>query len=252
MREFFVVKWGNHFNDNFNYGADILFRQHGAVSYESPLMPAGTVIKTWKSKTNFSDDRQTPFLPLLLNGKKYHLLVDVLLVKRNSLQIKITFVDSEDQTIEELYLQDLNGSFIYPLKATNYMIQLVNKNISQLVFFNLFILEEKIYQNYHIKINSEKNIYIFEKKYSVTQIDSEIVITSGLNTIDCSVLDVTKNHHIIIFERDTCIETVCTYLEQYFKELNDNFRCQVKPYRVNPHRSSHSQLLLNSLVHLNR
>lgn len=252
MKEFFVVKWGNHFNDNFNYGADILFMQHRAVRYESPLMPAGAVIKTWKSKTNFSEDRQTPFLPLLLNGKKYHLLVDLRLEKLNSLQVKITFFDSEDQMIEEIYLQELTGSFIYPMKATNYMIQLVNKNISRFVFFNLLILEEQIYQNYHIKINSEKNIYIFEKKYSVTEIDSEVVVTNGSKAIDYSVLDDNKNHHIVVFEQNTCAEAVKEYLEKYFKELAVDFRCQVKLCRMNQHSPSNSQLFIDCLVHLNR
>lgn len=142
METVYLIGWGEDYNDTYGYGAEIRFQDKGRVHYASPMMPSGSRIKSWRSKTNFQAERKAPELPLLINGQEYHIQLDMTCDKEEAIQLLIEFYDTDERLIEEYFYNELAGDFTYPQAAASYAVHLINKDHRELIFEGLMIVSK--------------------------------------------------------------------------------------------------------------
>ncbi|MGG5318302.1 accessory Sec system protein Asp3 [Enterococcus sp. AZ072] len=176
MKNFYMVKWGADFNDNYNYGTDIRFVALDYVHFSSPLMPSGTPIKTWYSRTEYHVSRKSPMLPLLENGKSYDIQVNAEFDNKEAVQVEIEFFDINNDVINKIYFQNLNGQFTYPDNAMSYKVQLVNKKHQYMLFKYLTISDEGLADDCKIDFIEKLNIIQIKKNEYMEQTKNEIVV----------------------------------------------------------------------------
>ena len=68
-----VIRWRNFLTNAYVYGSKIEFKDDFSVVYSNRLMPPGTVIHRWYSKTNFQRQRVEPELPLIDGERAYEI-----------------------------------------------------------------------------------------------------------------------------------------------------------------------------------
>lgn len=161
MSNQYIVKWGNILQDNYNYGATIVFEKNGSVSYSAPLMPPSLCIKNWYSQRGFHISRNAPYLPILRPNQMYQLQVNLELAGDSAIQIKLLFFNRYDRVIEELFVSELTEIFTFPEQAVHYEIQLINKHHQQLTFHNLVITELDVYERYEQPSNSQRELLYY-------------------------------------------------------------------------------------------
>ena len=71
--EKWTVYWSDYMSDAYIYGSEVIFHSNDDVELKNNLMPAGSVIKSWYSKTNYQMQRienvEEPFVErILLSG----------------------------------------------------------------------------------------------------------------------------------------------------------------------------------------
>ena len=99
--ESWKIYWNEYAKDTYIYGSEVSFHAKDDVEFKNMLMPPGTVIKRWFSKTNFQAMGIEPSLPMI----------------------------------------DGEGYFQCPLKSYSYEVQLINAGITDFHFHNFTIKE---------------------------------------------------------------------------------------------------------------
>ncbi|MDO5403771.1 MAG: accessory Sec system protein Asp3, partial [Eubacteriales bacterium] len=61
--ESWKIRWNEYSSDTYLYGSKITFHTRDDVEFRNLLMPPGTIIKQWYSKTNYQMQRIEPSLP---------------------------------------------------------------------------------------------------------------------------------------------------------------------------------------------
>lgn len=160
----YIVKWGSILQDNYNYGATISFDENGSVTYASPLMPPSLCIKNWYSQREFHISRNTPYLPILTPGNRYHLKVNLDLDQSGAIQLKIIFFNRYDEMVEEYYFSALEEEFVFPKDAVHYEVQLINKHHQKLVFHTLVITEKHLTSTHETPTNLLNTVLHYKYK----------------------------------------------------------------------------------------
>ena len=75
--EKWTVYWNEFSSDTYLYGSEISYHAKDEVEYVNVLMPSGTVIKRWYSKTNYQGKRIEPALPMIDGEGRYRLKVSI-------------------------------------------------------------------------------------------------------------------------------------------------------------------------------
>ena len=71
------IYWNEYSSDTYLYGSEINFLENHKVEFCNELMPPGTVIKKWYSKTNFQAQKIEPALPMIDGEGEYKIIVDI-------------------------------------------------------------------------------------------------------------------------------------------------------------------------------
>lgn len=135
---FYKIKWRNNQQSTYLYGSVIQFH-HQRVNFSNALMPPGTMIYEWKSRTNYQVDRMEPSLPLLVQGKGYLLELILTEVRGNQPYVQILFYNRLNHLVDSLTMKESSLTFIYPREAYYYYIQLINASGEGFVFDHLLL-----------------------------------------------------------------------------------------------------------------
>ena len=63
--EKWTIYWNEHSSDTYLYGSEIWYHGKHDVEFRNKLMPPGTVIKQWYSRTYSQLQRIEPALPMI-------------------------------------------------------------------------------------------------------------------------------------------------------------------------------------------
>ena len=65
------IYWNEYASDTCLHGSDVIFHQKDDVEFRNLLMPPGTVIRQWYSRTNYQMQRIEPALPMIDGESTY-------------------------------------------------------------------------------------------------------------------------------------------------------------------------------------
>ncbi|WP_253296016.1 accessory Sec system protein Asp3 [Enterococcus raffinosus] len=198
LENFYMIKWGIDFNDNYNYGANIRLLEDDSIRFSSPFMPTGTPIKTWYSKTEFHLARKSPMLPILLNGKGYNIQVHAEFDRKDAVQLVIEFFDVNNSVIEKIHFKELEGHFTFPDEAISYNVQLVNKKHEFIIFRYLTIFSDSLKERYEIKPNKSTEAFFFKVKHPYEGIKTKVVIQKKTKYMASLVIEDYMNYYFLI------------------------------------------------------
>ena len=139
--EKWTIYWNEYTSDTYLYGSKIQFHKKDDVEYENLLMPPGTVIKQWYSKTNFQLQRIEPALPIIDGESKYKITVNIDTPEKESVLARLVFYDRFEGEAGSFTLRDKETEFRCPLKTYSYRLQLINGGVTNFHFHSVVIQE---------------------------------------------------------------------------------------------------------------
>lgn len=213
MENFYMIKWGIDFNDNYNYGANISLLENDSIRFSSPFMPTGTPIKTWYSRTEFHSARKSPMLPILMNGKGYNIQLQAEFDTSNAAQLVIEFFNVNNDVIEKIHFKELEGHFIFPDEAISYNVQLVNKKHEFIIFKYLTIFSDSLKERYEVKTNKSAEAIFLKVRHPYEGIKTKIVVQKKAKYMTSLVIEDYMNYYFLIGDQSekAWLETI-TYL----------------------------------------
>lgn len=134
-----MIYWNEYASDTYLYGSTVTFHKKDDVEFDNALMPPGTVIKRWYSKTNFRKQKIEPALPMIDGESAYRITIHV--TGTRQLLVRMVFFDRYEQEAGELILRDPVTEFRCPLKTYSYQIELIHAGTSHFHFHSMMIEE---------------------------------------------------------------------------------------------------------------
>lgn len=135
------IYWNEYSSDTYLYGSTIEFQAKDRVVFKNELMPPGTIIKKWHSKTNFQKDRVEPSLPMIDGESSYHISVDIDVPEGEACLVRLVFYDRFENEAGSLFIKGREMDFKCPLKTYSYSMHLVNGGLTSLVYHSIVIKE---------------------------------------------------------------------------------------------------------------
>lgn len=139
--ESWTIYWNEYAKDAYLYGSELFFHSKDNVEFKNDLMPPGTVIKTWHSKTNYQMDRIEPTLPMIDGEGSYHITYSVSKDAENYVFIKVVYFDRYGYECGSKIIRDKEAYFKCPLKTFSYDIQLISSGVRHFTFHSITITE---------------------------------------------------------------------------------------------------------------
>lgn len=139
--EKWTIFWNEHSSDTYLYGAKVQFHQKDDVEYSNLLMPPGTIIKKWYSKTNFQAQKIEPSLPMIDGESEYHISVNIDADASEQCLVKLLFFDRYENEAGDIIVKDKEMKFKCPLKTYSYQMQLINGGTTHFHFHSIVIQE---------------------------------------------------------------------------------------------------------------
>ncbi|MBO6140099.1 MAG: accessory Sec system protein Asp3 [Agathobacter sp.] len=138
-----VIRWREFLSDTYVYGSKIEFLEDQSVVYQNRLMPPGTVIHRWYSKTNFQRQRVEPTLPLIDGERAYEITSDISYNSPQSreLMLRIVFYDRYDVEAESIIVRNGQAVFKPSIKTYSYCVELINGGNADFTFRSLILRE---------------------------------------------------------------------------------------------------------------
>ncbi|MBS7576336.1 MULTISPECIES: accessory Sec system protein Asp3 [unclassified Enterococcus] len=196
MHNFYIIKWGRDYFDNYNYGAEIKFEADDSVAFSAPFMPTGDVIKSWTSKTQFQIHRKTPLLPLLTSGNLYRFKIVATADHSVAMQVRIEFLDVSGSVILEKSFSDLAGQFEFPTNAVSYRLNLLNNHHQQICFNYLLIYDIALHDKFEIEIDLKHNLVCFRDHEAIKK--NRIVILKQSEDVNCFTVAASGNQYFVL------------------------------------------------------
>lgn len=134
------INWGE-LGMTFMYGTMIKYHSNYHLSLSNSLVPSGEILKTWFSSMNYQASRTQPSLPLLKRKCNYQLCMNFDCNPRNSIYIKISFLDRYGDVIEEKIEKKKVFDFTYPDDTYTYQVSLLSAGFESLDFYSFSIKE---------------------------------------------------------------------------------------------------------------
>lgn len=135
------VYWNEFGSDAYLYGSQIEFLDKHRVHFKNELMPPGTVIKEWFSKTNYQASRIEPSLPLIDGESYYRIKVHVDTPENKGCLVRLVFYDRYEREAGDITIRDFEKEFACPLKTYSYSMQLINGGMKEFTFHSITIEE---------------------------------------------------------------------------------------------------------------
>lgn len=139
--ESWKIYWGEYVKDAYLYGSEIAFHSKTDVEFKNELMPPGTVIKRWYSKTNYQTMQIEPSLPMIDGEGSYHIKLNVTAEEPEGLLLKIVYYDRYDVEAGSQIIRGSESDFRCPLKTYSYEVQLIYAGTSEFHFHSIVITE---------------------------------------------------------------------------------------------------------------
>lgn len=140
-REKWVIYWNEYTSDTYLYGSEISYHRKKKVEFNNNLMPPGTIIKQWYSKTNYQAQRIEPALPMIDGESEYQLIVNISCIEEEKWLIRLVFYDRYDLEAGSIIIKDRVTNFRCPLKTYSYTLQLINGGMTHFYFHSIIIRE---------------------------------------------------------------------------------------------------------------
>ena len=139
--EKWMIYWNEYSSDTYLYGAEIEFHKKDDVEYRNLLIPPGTVIKQWYSKTNFQMQRIEPSLPIIDGEGQYKITINIDVPEGENVLVRLVYYDRYEVEAGSLTLRDKETVFRCPLKTYSYRLQLINGGVTNFHFHSVVIQE---------------------------------------------------------------------------------------------------------------
>ncbi|XCP84463.1 accessory Sec system protein Asp3 [Roseburia hominis] len=139
--ERWTIFWSEYSSDTYLYGSEISYNRKDEVVFRNKLMPPGTVIKQWYSKTNYQAQRIEPVLPMIDGEGRYRIRVDIDCPKGEAWLVRLVFFDKYGEEVGSVAVRDRIMNFRCPLKTYSYKMQLVNGGMTEFYFHSIEIWE---------------------------------------------------------------------------------------------------------------
>ena len=135
------IFWTDFVSDTYLYGSEIRFVNKNNVEFQNRLMPPGTIIKEWYSKTNYQAKRIEPALPIIDGESKYRIKINLDTPDDGTCLVRLVFYDRYEREAGDITIRDKEQDFTCPLKTYSYRLQLVNGGMTKLIFHSIIIEE---------------------------------------------------------------------------------------------------------------
>ena len=93
LGEKWTVFWTEYSADTYLYGSQITYHKKDDVEFVNKLMPPGTIIKQWHSKTNFQVQKIEPALPLIDGETEYQITINLDTQPHEMCLVRLVFYD---------------------------------------------------------------------------------------------------------------------------------------------------------------
>ncbi len=136
-----TIYWNEYSADTYLYGSEIQYHKKDDVQFRNLLMPPGTVIKQWYSRTNFQAQKIEPALPMIDGERSYRITVKIDTFSRENWLVRLVFYDRYEEEAGSLVLRDSVTQFRCPLKTYSYAMQLINGGVTEFRYHFIIIQE---------------------------------------------------------------------------------------------------------------
>ncbi|MCM1231919.1 MAG: accessory Sec system protein Asp3 [Ruminococcus flavefaciens] len=139
--EKWIIYWNEYSSNTYLYGSEVTYHAKDDVEYANLLMPPGTVIKQWYSKTYYQMQRIEPALPIIDGESRYRVTVHIDCPENESWLMQLVFCDKYDAVAGRIPLRDKVSYFQCPLRTYSYRLELVNGGMTRFHFHYVEIQE---------------------------------------------------------------------------------------------------------------
>lgn len=139
--ERWIVYWNEYSSNTYLYGSEISYHKKDDVEFKNTLMPPGTIIKQWFSKTNYQAQRIEPALPMIDGEGEYQIIVNIDCPEQEAWLIMLVFYDRYETEAGSIAIRDKVTDFQCPLRTYSYRLQLINGGMTQFRFHSIVIRE---------------------------------------------------------------------------------------------------------------
>ncbi len=136
-----TIYWNEYSADTYLYGSEIQYHKKDDVQFRNLLMPPGTVIKQWYSRTNFQAQKIEPALPMIDGEGRYQLIRNMDRAGEEGCLIRLIFYDRYEAEAGRLIIRDRAAEFQCPLKTYSYRMQLISSGVASFRFHSIVIRE---------------------------------------------------------------------------------------------------------------
>lgn len=144
MRQIIAQIYWNHMPNTYLIGTKFNKHKNRSIDWQNPLVPFGRSLMEWESNVSYQAVKVTPDLPLLLNGKSYHISLKLKSFPTHSLLFRLTFFDLQGQKIKILNFSNREEDFTFPVEAATYTFEIINAGCQRLHFERLQIGPSKL------------------------------------------------------------------------------------------------------------
>lgn len=141
LGEKWTVYWNEYASDTYLFGSQVYFHKKDDVEFQNNLMPPGTIIKQWYSKTNFQMQKIEPALPIIDGETEYQITLNIDTAKNEYCYGRLVYFDRYGVEAGSLTLRDKETRFRCPLKTYSYRLQLINGGVTKFNFHSVVIQE---------------------------------------------------------------------------------------------------------------
>lgn len=139
--EKWIIYWNEYASDTYLYGSKVRFHKKDDIEFSNALMPPGTIIKQWYSKTNFQLQKIEPTLPIIDGEGEYEITINLNEEEGGLCLGRLVFYDRYEEEAGNITLRDKVTIFKCPLKTYSYRLQLINAGIKKFNFHSVVIQE---------------------------------------------------------------------------------------------------------------
>lgn len=155
--EKWMIYWSEYSSDTYLYGSRVIFHKKDDVAFENLLMPPGTIIKQWYSKTNFQLQKIEPTLPIIDGEGEYRIMLNIDTPPGEVVLARLVYYDRYGMEAGNLTLREKETVFRCPLKTYSYELQLINGGVTEFHFHSI-VIQEVIHGTEENVTNVTKNI----------------------------------------------------------------------------------------------
>ncbi len=139
--EKWLIYWNEYSSDTYLYGSEIAYNAKDNVIFQNHLMPPGTVIKQWYSKTHYQRQKIEPSLPMIDGESRYRITIHIECPIGGAWLARLMFYDRYETEAGSVIIRDKVTDFQCPLKTYSYRLQLINGGMTRFCFHSIVIKE---------------------------------------------------------------------------------------------------------------